>query len=114
MPAAEYSRAFAIAAATLLPPFRPKATMAGMPNFSQVSQMSSFASTTFTKPTGTPITSAGRSPSSMSCERRMSAVGALPTANTAFGCSRAAFSMEMLARVTPVSFAAAATSASAI
>ena len=46
-----------------------------------LSSSSSLASTTFTNPTGTPITAAGRRlPSETSSQRRMSAVGALPTA----------------------------------
>lgn len=45
-----------MAAATVEPPLRPLATMAGTRRASS----SSFASTTFTNPTGTPTTSAGR------------------------------------------------------
>ena len=70
-------------------------------------------STTFTNPTGTPMMSAGSSfPSSMRPCSAMSAVGALPMAKMHFPGSCAAFSMETIARVTPRSFASAATSAS--
>ena len=56
LPPASYNNALQIAAAILLPPFRPLATMAG----TSVLKINSFASTTFTNPTGTPIMSAGR------------------------------------------------------
>ncbi len=52
LPVATYSSALTIAAATLLPPLRPRATIQG--TFSS-SMMSSFDSVTFTKPTGTPM-----------------------------------------------------------
>ena len=47
--------ALQMAAATLLPPLRPRATMWGTSEFTN----SSLLSTTVTKPTGTPNTSAG-------------------------------------------------------
>lgn len=45
-----------MAAATLLPPLRPRATMYGARAFSM---MRSLLISTFTKPTGTPMMSAG-------------------------------------------------------
>ena len=54
---------------------------------SQTAKSSSLLSTTFTKPTGTPMTSAGRSPASISSAMVKRAVGALPTARMAPGCS---------------------------
>ena len=103
-----------MAAATLLPPLRPIATMAGTPCFSQTAKSRSLLSTTFTKPTGTPMTSAGRRPLSICSAIVSRAVGALPTARMAPGCSCAAFFIAATARVVPASFAAAATSGSAI
>ena len=50
-----YNNAFRIAAATVLPPFLPFATIYG--TFAAI--IRSFASTTLTNPTGTPITRAG-------------------------------------------------------
>ena len=68
-----------------------------------------------TKPTGTPMTSAGRSPAvSIKSAMVNSAVGALPTARMAPGCSAAALCMEATARVVPLAFASAATSGSAM
>ena len=99
-----------MAAATLLPPLRPIATMAGTPYFSQTAKSRSLLSTTFTNPTGTPMTSAGRSPASIWSAMVSRAVGALPTANTAPGCSCAARCMEATARVVPLALARAATS----
>ena len=75
--------------------------------------ISSLLSTTFTKPTGTPISSAGRSSSAaMSASSDTSAVGALPMAKMQGFLSCAAFSIETQARVTPRDFASAATSGS--
>ena len=74
-----------MAAATLLPPFRPMAAMAGTPWASQAAKRISLLSTTLTNPTGTPITRAGRRPCSISWAIRSSAVGAFPTASTAPG-----------------------------
>ena len=66
-----------IAAATLLPPLRPRATMYGTSS----RRMISLLSTTLTKPTGTPMISAGRSAPAAICSwMEMSAVGALPIA----------------------------------
>ena len=79
-----------MAAATLLPPLRPIATMAGTSCFSQTEKSRSLLSTTFTKPTGTPMTSAGRRPLSICSAIVSRAVGALPTARMAPGCSCAA------------------------
>ena len=77
--------------------------------------MSSFDSTTFTKPTGTPIISFGASlPAFINSSSAMSAVGALPMANMSGFLSPAAFSMDTAARVTPRRFASAATSSSAM
>ena len=103
-----------MAAATLLPPLRPMATMAGTPKASQVANSRSLLSTTFTNPTGTPMTSAGRSPASIWSAMVSRAVGALPTASTAPGCSCAARCMEATARVVPPALARAATSGSAM
>ena len=79
-----YNRALTIAAAMLEPPFLPLATIRGM---SEVLsdflsfQISSFASTTFTKPTGTAMIPAGlRFSSRMSRSNSIKAVGALPMA----------------------------------
>ena len=70
---------------------------------------------TFTKPTGTPIISAGvTAASSISDFSFMSAVGAFPIANIRGPSSDAAFSMLTVALVTPRSFASAATSGSAM
>ena len=64
------------------------------------SQMRSLLSTTLTKPTGTPMTRAGRrAPASMSSAMRSRAVGALPTAKTAPGCSPAHRSTAAAARM---------------
>ena len=100
-----------MAAATVEPPLRPLATMAGTRRASS----SSFASTTFTNPTGTPTTSAGAIfPASMSSARRRSAVGALPTATMSGPSMPQALSMLATARVVPAARAAAATSGSAM
>src|SRR5699024_9547760 len=73
-----------MAASKLLPPLRPMAAMAGTPRRWQTSIRRSLLSTTLTKPTGTPMTRAGRkSPRSMASQRAKRAVGALPTAKTA-------------------------------
>ena len=103
-----------MAAATLLPPLRPMAAMAGTPYCVQISTKCCLLSTTFTKPTGTAMTSAGRSPASISSAMVSRAVGALPTASTAPGYSRAALCMAATARVVPPVLAAAATPGSAI
>ena len=61
-----------MAAATLLPPFLPLATIQGTP----AERISSLASTTFTKPTGTPTTRRGRiSPVRIFSYSRIGAVG---------------------------------------
>ena len=103
-----------MAAHTLLPPLRPMAAMQGTPYRSQASNTRSLLSTTLTKPTGAPITRAGRRPASISSQIFSRAVGALPTASTPTGCSFAALSMHTTARVVPRAFAAAATSGSAM
>ena len=104
-----------MAAATLLPPLRPMAAMAGTPRRWQTSIRRSLLSTTLTKPTGTPMTRAGRkSPRSMASQRAKRAVGALPTAKTAPGWAAAAWPMAATARVVPAALAAAATAGSAI
>ena len=98
-----------MAAATLEPPLRPRATMWGT---SMVSS-SSLLSTTLTNPTGTPMTRAGFIfPSSMSWQARTRAVGALPMASTRGPSRAAARSMDTVARVSPRSLASAATSGS--
>ena len=99
-----------MAAATLLPPFRPRLMMQGTPD----RRISSLAGTTFTKPTGTPMISSGRQPvfSMISC-RDTSAVGAFPTATIRGLVSFDARSMLTVARVTPRALASAATSGSA-
>ena len=75
--------------------------------------ISSLLSTTFTKPTGTPMISAGCSlPASISSLMAIRAVGALPMAKMQGFPSFAAFSMETMARVMPRSLASAATSGS--
>ena len=75
--------------------------------------ISSLASTTLTKPTGTPMTILGCSrPARTRSQMENSAVGALPMANTASGSVSAAFSMDTSERVTPLAFACSATSAS--
>ena len=75
--------------------------------------MRSLLSTTFTKPTGTPMMRAGWSlPVSISASSEKSAVGALPMAKMQGFSSAAARSMDTKARVTPRSLASAATSAS--
>lgn len=72
-----------MAAATLLPPFRPLATIAG----TSLSNNASFDSAAPTKPTGTPITAAAsNSPFSMSSNNLKMAVGAFPITNS-FGPS---------------------------
>ena len=77
--------------------------------------ISSLLSTTLTKPTGTPMISAGLSfPASICSCREIRAVGALPMAKMQGFGSFAARSMETMARVTPRSFASAATSGSDI
>ena len=59
-----------------------------------------FASITFTKPTGTPITRAGfASPSRINSQRRINAVGAFPIAYIAEGYSLTERSMLTIARV---------------
>ena len=69
--------ALQMAAATLLPPFRPWATMYGTP----AAMIRSLLSTTLTNPTGAPITSAGRTfPAAIRSNRANRAVGALPMA----------------------------------
>ena len=71
-----YKSALTIAAATLLPPFLPFATMYGTP----LSIIISFDSQTCTNPTGTPITKAGlTSPLLINLSNSSSAVGAFPT-----------------------------------
>ena len=102
-----------MAAATVEPPLRPRAMICGV----LLPTKSSFASTTLTKPTGAAIKSAGFScPASMSSLIFTSAVGALPIARISGRSaeSAAARSIETVARVTPLSLASAATSASAI
>ena len=75
--------------------------------------MRSLLSTTFTKPTGTPMMRAGWSlPASISASKEKSAVGALPMAKMQGLGRAAARSMDTKARVTPRSLASAATSAS--
>ena len=103
------------AAATLLPPLRPMAAMAGTPSFSQRANSRSLLSTTLTKPTGAPMMRAGRNaPASIASQRAKRAVGALPTAKTARGWAAAARRMAATARVVPPALAAAATAGSAI
>ena len=66
-----------MAAAILLPPFLPLATIQG----SLLSIIISFEATTFTKPTGTPITPSGFTfPSLISSVILINAVGAFPMA----------------------------------
>lgn len=68
-----------MAATTLLPPFLPLAMINGV---SSSVRISSLDWTTFTNPTGAPITRAGLiSLACISSYRRTSAVGALPMAN---------------------------------
>ncbi len=55
-PGMPYSNALHTAAAMLLPPLRPRATIYGT---DETFRISSFASTTFTNPTGTPMMPAG-------------------------------------------------------
>ena len=59
-----------MATATLLPPLRPMARIAGTPKREQTSSARSLLSTTLTKPTGTPTTREGRSPASLRIELR--------------------------------------------
>ena len=77
------------------------------------SMMRSLLISTFTKPTGTPMMSAGAAFSSfISCSNDSSAVGALPMAKMQGFSSTAAFSIETNARVTPRDLASCATSGS--
>ena len=72
-----------------------------------------FASMTFTKPTGTPITSAGFAlPSRINSQSRINAVGAFPIAYIADGYSLTARSMLTIARVMFRECASALTSGS--
>src|SRR5262249_31674647 len=78
--AARERRAWIIAPATGLPPFRPRVTMNGVLRLSTAS----FDVAAATKPTGTPRTSAGRASSSHARRTTSSsAVGAFPIATTA-------------------------------
>ena len=65
-----------MAAATVLPPLRPRATIYGTGSAVKRSLLSA----ALTNPTGTPTTSAGERPASISSHSVKSAVGALPSA----------------------------------
>src|SRR5215472_4032711 len=88
-------RALRAAAATAAPPFSLMLVTAGSP----LSRSACFASTAPTKPTGSPMTSAGAGPRA---RRSASAVGAVPITQTAPGpTSRPATRMPAAARVMP-------------
>ena len=104
-----------MAAATVLPPFLPFATIYG----TSTVMIRSFACTTLTNPTGTPITRAGCThPSRISSSMAISAVGAFPTEKMicfpVFCAMSAAFFILAAALVVPSLFASSATSGSAI
>ena len=81
-----------MAAAILLPPFLPRAMIYGAQSLSIIS---SLLSTTFTKPTGTPIISAGDSlPARIRLSMEISAVGAFPIAKIHGFVISAAFSID--------------------
>ena len=103
--------ALIIAAATLLPPLRPLAMIAGR----SLSNNASFDSAAPTKPTGAPITaSVFNYPCLCSSSNLKIAVGAFPITNNFGPEIVAARSIPAIARVIPFAFACSATSGSAI